>query len=193
MHARELELLLPAYSGRTTADLDIRFRKLREMRMLPVGGRGRHAPDLDAEHVATILIGVAGTGKASEAAWAVTQFAPLRQLGAAGETFAEALTAIIADPALANEVRSVRLCHHPVFAEIEYCNDRPACRFFKEEDRAKMEDGLGKAEGFAGAAIIDQTVIGGAVIHQLSIDLNDEEEGELAAEDGASVEKEARA
>ncbi|WP_341991848.1 hypothetical protein [Azorhizobium sp. AG788] len=193
MHARELELLLPSLSGRTSADLDLRFRELRKLRMLPTGGRGRHAPEIGAEHVATILIAVAGASKAIDAAYAVTRFAGLGEVGSAGETFAEALTDILDSEELARVVKSVRLCHSHTFAEIEYDGGRPARRFFQEEDIAKMEKGLGTVEGFAGASIMDQTVIGGAVIHQLSIDLNeDDEEGELVIEASGPTETEGR-
>lgn len=183
MRARDLELLLPTLSGHTAADLDLRFRELRKMRMLPTGGRGRHAPDITAEHVATILIAVAGSTKAIEAARAVLDFAPLREVEGGGETFAEALTTILNDEDLAGVVGAVRLCRTLNFAEIEYENGAPTRRFFNDEAIEKIKSiGTAGVLAYGTTTIVDQTVIGAGIIHQLAIDLADTDDAEWTAD-----------
>ncbi|WP_029004761.1 hypothetical protein [Azorhizobium doebereinerae] len=177
MHARHFEMLLQTLSGRTASDLDLRFRELRKMRMLPTGGRGRHAPDIDAEQASTILIGVAGASRASEAARAVLDFAPLREIGPAGDTFGEALATLLGDVDLAGAVNCVRLCHTNLIAEIEYDGAHPTRRFFREADIPKiLEVGEGGVKAFGTTGILDQAVIGGALIHQFAFDLGHEDD-----------------
>lgn len=157
MIARDLERLLPEISGRTTADLEIRFRKLREMRLLPVGGRGRHAPDLDAEHVATILLAVAGARKATDAAYAAMHFARLREGGREdGVLLPEALAEMLASAECAADVQQIVLCKSYLLAVI-HCS---ALRVFALPDICRDMPG-----------IVDQTVIGGDLVRRLAAHL----------------------
>jgi hypothetical protein len=63
MKARYFErCLAETYQAATPATLDLVMRELRRVGLVPVGGRGRNAPDIDRRTVAAILIGlVCGT------------------------------------------------------------------------------------------------------------------------------------
>jgi hypothetical protein len=59
MKARYLErCLFERYRAATPATLDMLMRELRRVKLVPVGGRGRNAPDIDQRGAAAMLIGL---------------------------------------------------------------------------------------------------------------------------------------
>lgn len=100
----------------------------------------------------------------------------MREIGVAGETFGEALANLLDDEDLAGAVKCVRLCHTNFVAEIEYDGPHVIRRFFREADIPNIEK-IGEAgpEMFGTMGIRDQSVIGGGLIHQFAIDLNDDD------------------
>lgn len=94
------------------SDILARTRRLREMRMLPQGGHGINAPEVGAEHVATVLCSLAAR-TAVDAVHAVSRLANLPPQGtpfAASATFAEALELILSDPNEEAQVQRVVMC-----------------------------------------------------------------------------------
>jgi hypothetical protein len=112
MRARELELLLGEWTPRSKSDLDIRMRKLREARLLPIGGRGPYAPEVGPREAATVLIAICASRQAVDAADAVRVFASLRpkfndEAFEGAGTLSEALAAALASPAAAKRVAHI--------------------------------------------------------------------------------------
>ena len=84
----------------TASHIDQVARRLREMRMLPIGGRGLSAPDLDWEHVATLILALSAADRAGDAAYDVTRYAPLQSINDDyifhdGESVGEVLTSLL--------------------------------------------------------------------------------------------------
>lgn len=171
MRARQLEMTLDHNSTRGPADLFSRMRELRNSRMLPVGGRGINAPEIDAEDAATILIASAGSLKATEAPDAVRRFAPLVEHGTAAEiTLGEALTSILGNPELARLVDSVRFNLSHTTAEIMFDGGR--VRYFFPAG----VDVRGKPEAYGKSGLSDHCVIGGGLVHQVANELAEDDE-----------------
>ena len=61
----------------SASEMDQRNRALKGAGLLPLGGRGPHAPELEPYHVANILKGWAATTKPADAAQGVTQISAL--------------------------------------------------------------------------------------------------------------------
>lgn len=121
MNVREFERFLTGPIGGFSApDLDLRTRRLREHRMLPIGGRGLNAPVIDAGHVATILIAIAGSEKAVHAHQAVLTYAPMIPKNEdrsklhfdfkGCKTFAAMLEDICDKQVLADRVEKIEIC-----------------------------------------------------------------------------------
>jgi hypothetical protein len=188
MTGKELERLLEHLTPLNARDLDARARELRKMRMVPSGGRGPNAPKYGLGDVATFLISIAGTDNATHAALAVMDYAPLvpssgTYSGFVGaETFAEAITAIIAKPEIAEKVKKIRVCRS--FPITEICFEQSG-----EEKRAFYV-----AEGnddFPPQAVGSSTMtvwaeIGPALIKSIVLEMDSEEEGGWVGETEAT-------
>lgn len=113
MRARELEVLLATLTPRSGSDLATRTQKLRDAKMLPVGGRGPHAPNISARHAANILMACAGCRNSVDSAEAVRAYSNLIPLSdaknsfAAAETFGNALAIALGSMRLAARVLKV--------------------------------------------------------------------------------------
>ena len=113
MRVREFEARITSLSHWSRSKIDQRTRRLRELRMLPQGGRGLHAPQIAAEHAANLLISLGTTDNATEAAIFVMTYAPMIEKDGTflGTSFAETLTALLEDPGWKLGVQEVRMCH----------------------------------------------------------------------------------
>lgn len=113
MRHREFFDLLGEHSALSAADLDGRGRELRKAGLIGTGPRGLHAPHVTAAEAARILIALAGSKKAIDAAAAVKLFWGLGHIGGANrhdtKTFGDTLTAVIADEESANRLHEVRI------------------------------------------------------------------------------------
>lgn len=121
MKIRQVYDALESLAEWNDSHIDQAARRLREMRMLPVGGRGPAAPDIDYEHVSTLLLALAATDRATDAAFKVTVYAPLQPAegNAATHGFAaapnagEALTTLLQLQAEHEDdaiIRELRVC-----------------------------------------------------------------------------------
>ena len=68
MTGKELEVLLAEHTSLSASFLEHVGRAMRAADMLPTGGRGLHAPDLTAGHVANYLLGVTTADISQQAA-----------------------------------------------------------------------------------------------------------------------------
>jgi hypothetical protein len=103
MQARQLERLIVENSVRTSADMDIRMRVLREAGKIRTAGRGRNAPHVDPTAAAWIVIGASASPVASDAAKAAEEHFRLsaaRDQFRGAATFGEAMAMILGDPTL---------------------------------------------------------------------------------------------
>lgn len=167
MRARQLEFVLGHLAKKTPADLDVRMRGLRQLGLLPTGGRGLNAPDVDASHVSAMLLAVAGAARAVEGAKAAQEFGMLKEHGAdVPQTLVEALTALLDDDEAAFAVEAVRINRTHVTARIAFTDGRSERLFFREG----IDTGH-KPEKYGSAGISEEVRIGGGTVHQLAIDL----------------------
>jgi hypothetical protein len=119
MNAGQLERFLRQFDGTPESDLDVRARKLRDAGLLPRDGRGAAAPDLNARDAAALLLGVAATNRAVEAADAVKYFGALAPAGGAQNGFASspdllrAIAATLESVKLAGTVERITIFHRP--------------------------------------------------------------------------------
>lgn len=117
MNSKDLERFLAKRTTWREGDVDQRTRLLRAARMVPTGARGTNAPDISAEHAATVLLSLAVSDRAADAVAAVLTYAPLQPAsggrfdGFAGkETFADALTDILEDHETRYRIAEVVIC-----------------------------------------------------------------------------------
>jgi hypothetical protein len=110
MKVRELERLLGEH-GFGAAKMDAVTRRLRDAARLPVGGRGPNAPHISALEATIILLASAGSSKGAEADMRLKKLEPLpcTSTGRLGNTLAEALTALLHEPAKLSELRELRV------------------------------------------------------------------------------------
>ena len=122
MRARQFEILMATLGGWSSSDLDVRTRQLRGCELLPKGGRGPHAPEINAEHAATILLAMAVAPRAVDAGTRLPPYLsmvgpdPLDGQGSIG--FREALAKVLADPAFTSGIEAVSVCRSAPQARI---------------------------------------------------------------------------
>ena len=121
MIVRELERLLVANGAapRKTAAIT---QILREAGHLPVKGRGLNAARVSAADVSAILIAVAGSSKANEAAARLQVLESLRLSGSAygGQTLLTALTLLIQNPEQFGRLEGVRISRTARHATLQF-------------------------------------------------------------------------
>jgi hypothetical protein len=182
MRARQLEQLIAHRCGRSETDLDMRGRKLREAMYVPSGGRGPHAPEIDARMAATILISAFGADQAIDAVEGVMTFAPMAAvteqfIGA--HTFGEAIETALSSPDLAltvSKVEFIRYFKGFIAGVIEwgsagqsnrsiYLPEKYAVSFKKDGmDPLKLGGGSGGVSIF----------IGGGLLQEIAIEIQDD-------------------
>jgi hypothetical protein len=165
MRARSLELFLVGHGAAGAADIDGRNRQLRELELLPTGGRGPHAPDISAKHAAYMLLGLGSSSVAAEAGNTAKRYAAFvnHHDPKSDTTLLERLTELLSDPERANEVEEVRVCRtYPWVLIVAKNGDRTAYRPRKEKPTGKRDYMAGGREEY---------VIGSFLLHQIAIDL----------------------
>jgi hypothetical protein len=195
MRARELEVLLEGLTPRSASDLATRTQKLRDAKMLPVGGRGLHAPDIEAHHAATILIACAGCRNSVDSAIAARAYSNLvpfrgpKKSFAAAETFGQALAIVLGNMELAMRVLMVELVL-PVKEGGSFLiggYERAAIVWKSNTGKIVRADYLSASipreqiniERLGAARMEDITRIGAGLLKQISIDLAAEDQGEI--------------
>lgn len=124
MNSKDYERFLASRTPFSVGEIDQRTRLLRAARMVPTGARGTNAPDISAEHAATVVISLAASDRVADAVQAVLAYAPLKPAsdgqfeGFAGETFADALTAILEDYEARYRITEVVVCRSWPMARI---------------------------------------------------------------------------
>lgn len=103
MRAKQFERVIASFTTWSESDVDQRVRRLREARLLPVGGRGLNAPSLTPRDGALILISIAAAENAVDAGRLVELYAnlippPKGQAFAGAPTLVDAVAAILSRP-----------------------------------------------------------------------------------------------
>jgi hypothetical protein len=214
LRARELELLLGELTPRSSSDLDIRMRKLREAKLLPTGGRGPNAPHIGPREAATMLIALSCSRQAVDAAAGVPVFASLLpkftdEAFEDATTFAEALTAALARPAAAKRITRIvfslpgkldpefsmgfPFCviscgpHHYYYVTTEwFYDDAFDAPKQRKSSRKEIRAASNRSATRRGAMVQDETTISGALIVELATRLAVKA---ASKEDGASSKK----
>jgi hypothetical protein len=161
MRARGLELNLVSMGAVGAADIDGRNRSLRELNLLPTGGRGPHAPQITPEHSGYMLLGLA-SAVASDAGEAAKRYAAFVE--PKGGKLIDRLTQLLSDPDRANQIDEVRLCRTHPWVMIVTSEGK------REIYRPKKNSAYGPKDHMTGGR--EEYVIGGGLLHQIAIDLH---------------------
>ena len=175
IQVKSFERLVLTLGPWSAPHIDQVTRQLREHRMLPTGGRGLNAPDMDSGHATNILIALTASEKAVAAHRALMVYAPMCPkpndfdfLGC--DTFAGAFEKILGEPALAYRVDRIVVCLTWPEAKIFSENEDGGIQVQRYAPAEQPDTGYGR-DAYVTA------VITGGMIHQISIDLlSDDEE-----------------
>jgi len=166
MKARSFErALAQEYQAATPAALDLCMRELRRVGLVPVGGRGPNAPDLNFENVAAILIGLACSSIASQSgdkAKAYSKFVDPKN--PKGPTLIQTMAALFADQQ-----------HAADFDEIRFCRTRPRVEFVQQDGgrityHPPGTDLPGNPNKYNRGFAREEYVYGSALLEQIAID-----------------------
>lgn len=176
MRATTLINTASLYRGKTVSRAEAIATKMREIGLLPKGGRGLSAPALSAMDAAAFLLALAGAERVDDVPVLMSQ---LREMvDEAGQFVVPTLGAIIQSPETAKLVRRVLVIASAKMVEIEY-DDRPTRWFFPPHQWSPGFKPEAQGEGFVGPI----GMIGGAVLHQVAVDFRDDDmQGELVGE-----------
>jgi hypothetical protein len=168
MRARTLELALITTGAVGAADIDGRNRELRKVDLLPTGGRGPHAPQIDQRHAAVMLIGLGSASVAAQAGIIAPQYARLIDpLNPSGGTLLDALAAMLSDPELACSVDEIRFCRTRQWVMVVYHDGRKVTYHPHDlEIDWKMFDP--NKHGTSGGR--EEYVVGSTLLQQIAID-----------------------
>lgn len=165
MRVRQLEFALQEL-GVPASALDVVTRQLRAQKMLPVGGRGLNAPKIGPDEAAWVLIGLAGSDAAAQAAWALHKQLELRMVpGSAprhSDEFVSVVQILLGNPDWAGEVVELRVGRSHALSQIIY-RDGHVERFVGPDAPHLAAGG--------GMRFRTEGVIGGGMLHQIAIDL----------------------
>lgn len=67
MNLREFQRFLEPITGMDKSQIETRVRRLREAGLVPSGGRGRNAPDIDVTHAAFVVMAIAASEYSTDA------------------------------------------------------------------------------------------------------------------------------
>lgn len=189
MRARQLELTLAGLTPRSKADLDLRHRQLRAEGLLPTGGRGPNAPDIDARGAAIFLIACGASRVASDAAQGARRFGAAVPWGRGGH-FADAPTFWNAMEAILQDGETLASVHHvemrlPSGADWSNYKDETALIVWTEDgalrqttyvNKAAMKnlppDPIDQGKSF----MIDATIMGGGLLAEVALAIAEDEE-----------------
>lgn len=126
--SKEFERLLATTSPFGATAIDQTARSLRPAGLLPVGGRGFAAVDIEPRHAANMLIGLTAAKHPGAAAYAVVAYRVLPTAdGTAFEghqNFGDALSAVLASTELASRIRCVLISKSHPLAFIDYLDGK---------------------------------------------------------------------
>lgn len=179
MNSRELENDLASFSTCSPATIDHTARALREAGLLPVGGRGPHAPQLSSAHVANMLIAL-GAPRIADVQqftidrinmpharnWAQYDNDEMPGPFAGAKTFGEALKAILEDPHHKHPVAFVIICKDWPYAAIHIKG-----REDKPHEYGYIRFKVARDSGFHTAPIRSEMRINIGVLQQLAMEL----------------------
>jgi hypothetical protein len=169
MKAADLERLIASVSkGRVRTDAAQRMRVLRNLGLIPSGGRGPNAPEIGPEHCASFVIAVGGATVASEAGRAVLNFAPLIPHDPMwGGTLREVLVRAFEEPEIGRRIKELRFLHEEIEVQMMWRDEEGELHhtFFRPEDGSDVMD-------HDRGAIGDETFISGKVIAEIIADLH---------------------
>ena len=188
MIGKEFEKMLAEYT-RSAADMDLRIRGLRSTGHLP-SIRGRHAPDIDAEQAALMLLSLV-SARAVEGGETAAKFAEAREViknGDAGDTLLEFLTPFLSslDPDLGNAfsygLTRVELSEANGYARA-VCKGGSRLFVIDDATRAKLADSTESLDDAFRFGFDRLTVFSGGLLDALAIELADgDEAGEIIPE-----------
>lgn len=164
MKARVLERTL-ATMGAAPSALDLCTRELRRVGMLPIGGRGPNAPEIDFTGAASMLVGLACSSVASQAGDTAIFYASfVDPSNPYGETLLAALSKILGDQQTAHDVD-----------EIRFCRSMPWVMFVNKDGTKKTfhppgTNYPGDTNKYNRRGAREEYVIGSLLLHQIAID-----------------------
>lgn len=176
MRGRDLEATL-ASLGASVTSLDAITRELRAHKVIPVGGRGPHAPQIDHGVAAWMLAALAGSDVPSQAGRQLARLGSLRrpaECSRISDEFIDALRIVLGNATLARDVREIRVSRNLDLARIVY-SDGTIERFI-DLSAVDWDD----ADGLGSASFLSEGVLTGGLLHQIAIDFLQSDEGELA-------------
>jgi hypothetical protein len=157
---------------------------MRKLNLLPSGGRGPHAPDIEVKHAALIVLACAASRNASDAGPAASRVAALVPWqGKPFElmsTLGDAVAAALADPNTAAKIARIEI-FHPQDGDWANYRDARATIFWREGESENRTDYLSregieklrplrdvKLSALGNAFLLDACVIGGAFLCEIA-------------------------
>jgi hypothetical protein len=203
VNSKQVERLVSKLGPRSAPDLHLRFQLLRDAGLLPTGGRGPHAPDLNDTEISLSLLAAGGSRKAVDVVQAVKAFAGLVPVHGTDASFAraptllDALTAAVATRAAARSVERIMLWQVPFegadlqrripAADILWREGKESCTAqYLPPDIAKEVRKARNARW--GTMMHDVVIFGPGLLHQIVIEREDPEHGLLSGAVGRFVE-----
>ncbi|MBS3961940.1 MAG: hypothetical protein KGZ61_08950 [Sandarakinorhabdus sp.] len=161
------------YRGRSISRADSVATALRQIGILPKGGRGMNAPALTALEVAAFLLTFSSVEKVED----VPQLVSLLQamVDSDGNRIVPTVAALIEDVAAAYAVRRILVMPNTPMVEIER-SDGESQRFFLPDEWVPGFVPSAQGEAFVGQI----GLIGGAVFHQIAIDFGSNYDEQVA-------------
>jgi hypothetical protein len=169
MTGKELERRLADWCSIPPFSIDNGMAALREAGMVRYGGRGQHAPDLPAEDIATVLLGLLTTPAMSKAADYAAMYRRLTASGPALDgraTLGEALAAVISERLLADQLECFELTRDWPRAMFRFRSSANPFVYGYATPQAAA------AVGFRGTAIRSVLFLPGHVIRTLNTSLS---------------------
>lgn len=161
------------YRGRSISRADSVATALRQIGVLPKGGRGMNAPALTALEVAAFLLTFSAVEKVEDVPSLVSLLQPM--VDGDGNRLVPTVAALIEDEAAAYAVRRILVLPNTQMVEIERDGgDRQ--RFFLPDCWAPGFVPSAQGQGFVGQI----GLIGGAVFHQIAIDFGSRYDEQVA-------------
>lgn len=181
MKASTLITLAGLHGPFTVSRAEAVATKMRLIGLLPKGGRGPHAPNIDCIQAAAYMLVLAGSEKVDDVPDLVT--AILEMVDESGEAALLFVGRHLASSETAYAIRCIRIFGHLPMLEIEFReSDTPSKRFFLPNLwKEKHFNPQAQASGYVGR----MGYIGGGVFHQLGIDFEhgvEFETGEIVPE-----------
>lgn len=188
MKIASLQQLCSLHGGVTVKRVEAIATELRNAGLIPKGGRGPHAPVAKPHEMAIFVLAAAGANRVSDAAKDAQALAGV--VDSHGNSLLSILSEAFLDDAKAHAIYHIRVFSHIPMAEVTFREGLGGGRYERFFSPAKWQavqffpDAEG--QGFVGP----MGHIGGAIIHQIALDLastnepaeaDDQSVGELVA------------